>query len=75
MGVRHYIVKPFTAHDLHQRIDDVIAERGAAASGGTLDQTRIDAVMRPSARRSLRRSDLHDRWERAQLLKQGQTML
>ncbi|MFI8631468.1 response regulator [Microbacterium sp. NPDC077663] len=53
MGVRHYIVKPFTAHDLHQRIDDVLAERGAAASGGTLDQTRIDAVMRPSARRSL----------------------
>lgn len=53
MGVRHYIVKPFTAHDLHQRIDDVIAERGAAASGGTLDQSRIDAVMRPSARRSL----------------------
>jgi response regulator of citrate/malate metabolism len=53
MGVRHYIVKPFTAHDLHQRIDDVIAERGAAASVGALDQSRIDAVMRPSARRSL----------------------
>ncbi|MCK6081243.1 response regulator [Microbacterium sp. EYE_5] len=53
MGVRHYLVKPFTAHELHDRIDDVIAERGAAASGGHLDQSRIDAVMRPAARRSL----------------------
>lgn len=53
MGVRHYLVKPFTAHELHDRIDDVIAERGAAASGGHLDQSRIDAVMRLAARRSL----------------------
>lgn len=53
MGVRHYLVKPFTANELHERIDDVIAERGAAASGGTLDQSRIDAAMRPAVRRSL----------------------
>jgi len=54
MGVRHYLVKPFTAHDLHERINDVIAQghfsTGAAAN---LDQSTIDAVMRPPGRRSL----------------------
>ena len=34
MGVRHYIVKPFTAHDLHQRIDDVIAVMSAQDAKG-----------------------------------------
>ncbi|MFF0911219.1 response regulator [Microbacterium enclense] len=53
MGVRHYLVKPFTAQELHNRITDVIAERSTAAPGDRLDQSDIDAVMRPAARRSL----------------------
>lgn len=53
MGVRHYLVKPFTAQELHDRITDVIAERAVPSSGARLDQSDIDAVMRPLARRAL----------------------
>lgn len=54
MGVRHYLVKPFTAHDLHERIDDVIAAgRSSGDASSDLDQSAIDAVMRPSGRRTL----------------------
>ncbi|MFJ4037619.1 response regulator [Microbacterium sp. NPDC090007] len=54
MGVQHYLVKPFTAGDLHARIDDVVAERrSSAAVAGSLDQQGVDAVLRPLSRRPL----------------------
>ncbi len=54
MGVRHYIVKPFTARELHDRIDDVLRERARLPHESTsLDQTEVDAVMRPTDRRPL----------------------
>ena len=52
MGARHYLVKPFSALELHERIDDVLRDRARIAhSEGGLDQTAVDAVMRPSDRR------------------------
>ncbi len=54
MGVRHYLVKPFTAHELHERIDDVIADQKRQAGAETnLDQVAVDAAFRPTARRPL----------------------
>lgn len=54
LGVRHYLVKPFTAFELHQRIDDVLRERAALdASPTALGQDDVDAVLRPAERRSL----------------------
>lgn len=54
MGVRHYLVKPFTAHDLDQRLDDVIRDRLAVlASPPALGQDQVDAMMRPAERLSL----------------------
>lgn len=54
MGSRHYLVKPFSAHDLHQRIDDVLRERATLPDGSIeLDQRGIDAVMSPTDRRPL----------------------
>ncbi|GAB3602823.1 response regulator [Microbacterium aureliae] len=54
MGARHYLVKPFTAHELHQRIEDVLRERDASSGGGDrLDQRDIDAVMYPAGRTPL----------------------
>ncbi|MCJ1709494.1 response regulator [Microbacterium sp. VKM Ac-2923] len=54
MGVQHYLVKPFTAGELHTRIDDVLAERRASAAvAGSLDQQGVDAVLRPVTKRPL----------------------
>jgi len=54
LGVRHYLVKPFTVVDLHQRIDDIVQERAAgAAAPQRLAQGDVDAVMRPSTRAAL----------------------
>ncbi len=54
MGVQHYLVKPFTASELHARIDDVLAERrSSAAMEGSLNQRGVDAVLRPVTRRPL----------------------
>ena len=54
LGARHYLVKPFSADDLHARIEDVLTERAVATAGaGSLDQSAVDAVMRPAGRRSL----------------------
>lgn len=54
MGARHYLVKPFTAHELHQRIDDVLRERASLPDpSASLDQRDIDAVMSPVDRHLL----------------------
>ena len=56
LGARHYLVKPSSADDLHARIEDVLAERAGAVAvlgPGSLDQSAVDAVMRPAGRRSL----------------------
>ncbi len=54
MGVRHYLVKPFTAHELHERIDDVIRDRAPRVGADThLDQTAVDAVFRRNGPRAL----------------------
>ncbi len=54
MGVRHYLVKPFTAHELHERISDVIADQKRQAAAAThLDQVAVDADFRPTGRRPL----------------------
>lgn len=55
-GVRHYLVKPFSAADLHARLRDIGAELGGVrlqADGTTptetpLEQHQIDALMAPS---------------------------
>jgi response regulator of citrate/malate metabolism len=54
LGVRHYLVKPFTVIDLHQRIDDVLQERSpGTVTPGRLEQGDVDAVMRPASRSTL----------------------
>lgn len=54
MGARHYLVKPFTASELHQRIDDVLRERSSHPDpSAPLDQRDIDAVMSPVDRHPL----------------------
>jgi response regulator of citrate/malate metabolism len=54
MGARHYLVKPFTASELHQRIDDVLRERASHPDpSAALDQRDIDAVMSPVDRHPL----------------------
>jgi response regulator of citrate/malate metabolism len=54
MGARHYLVKPFTAHELHQRIDDILRDRETMPDpSAALDQRSVDALMRPVDRRSL----------------------
>jgi response regulator of citrate/malate metabolism len=50
LGARHYLVKPFSASELHARIDEVIAERGSIHAGSSLDQHAVDAAMRPRPR-------------------------
>lgn len=45
LGVRHYIVKPFSAADLHARIDDVVRERATDPDPRALDQGAVDAAM------------------------------
>ena len=47
-GVRHYLVKPFTASDLRERLDAVADEKSGAAAGvpdAELDQDRIDDLL------------------------------
>ena len=52
MGARHYLVKPFTALELHERINDVLRDRSSLVEAArTLDQRGVDAVMRPADRR------------------------
>ncbi len=54
IGARHYLVKPFAAHELHQRIDDVIRDRANLPPASVaLAQEQVDALMRPAVRRRL----------------------
>lgn len=53
LGARHYLVKPFSADELHARIDEVIAGRTTGDRGASLDQQAVDAAMRPAQRRPL----------------------
>lgn len=54
MGVRHYLVKPFSAHELHDRIDDVISgELLPSGVSGSLDQSAVDATFRPATAKPL----------------------
>lgn len=48
-GVRHYLVKPFSARDLHDRIADVLRE-SAGQPAASLEQGEIDALIRSGAR-------------------------
>ena len=53
-GVRHYLVKPFTAAQLRSRLDEVVADRSLLAGappGAGLRQSDIDALMTGSIRR------------------------
>jgi len=53
-GVRHYLVKPFSAGDLYARIDDVVREVTAAkAAGPALDQDDIDSLIGGAASASV----------------------
>ncbi|MBG6182987.1 two-component system CitB family response regulator [Arthrobacter sp. CAN_A214] len=52
-GVLHYLVKPFNSSVLNQRLDQYVAYRhsleGHGSGGaGTLDQSRIDEILRPT---------------------------
>lgn len=52
-GIRHYLVKPFTALDLRARLDDVARDRLALVASGNreeLAQRDIDALMRTGVR-------------------------
>ena len=60
-GVRHYLVKPFTAAELHARLAELAVEladrapaRAAvgARAGGALDQSEVDAIMAVAAARA-----------------------
>lgn len=54
MGARHYLVKPFTALELHERIDDVLRDRASLADASKpLDQRGVDNMMHPPDRRPL----------------------
>ena len=48
-GVRHYLVKPFSAQQLHDRIADIAREL-TDETAGALDQRDIDALIRSGAR-------------------------
>ncbi|WP_460005614.1 response regulator [Microbacterium xylanilyticum] len=63
LGVRHYLVKPFTRADLHRRLDEVQRALSATAGGADLDQRAVDlmlggAVGAPAAPKSLSASSL-----------------
>lgn len=47
-GVRHYLVKPFSARQLHDRIADIAREL-AEQQGDVLDQHDIDVLIRSGA--------------------------
>lgn len=54
-GVRHYLVKPFTAMALRERLDEVVQQHTAmrgSLSGGPLDQLTVDRILtsRPAQR-------------------------
>ena len=48
-GVLHYLVKPFTAAELHARLDDYLHHRAAvertAATSTSLDQAEVDRLL------------------------------
>lgn len=47
-GVRHYLVKPFTAAELRGRLDDILRDRrllARSSDASRLDQRAIDALM------------------------------
>lgn len=47
-GVRHYLVKPFTATALRERLDEVVQEHAAmrgSPSAGPLDQQAVDPII------------------------------
>ena len=53
-GVRHYLVKPFTAVELRARLDDIVRDRHVLAgsdAGRRLDQEAIDSLMTGTAPR------------------------
>lgn len=58
-GVLHYLVKPFTAAELHARLDDYLHHRAAvertAARQTSLDQVEVDRLL--DARRRPRAAD------------------
>ncbi|MBS1675274.1 MAG: response regulator [Actinobacteria bacterium] len=45
LGVRHYLVKPFTKVDLHRRLDEVQRALGAATGDAELDQRAVDLML------------------------------
>lgn len=46
LGVRHYLVKPFSMKALHQRMDEVaVSLNGPVALGAALDQGDVDRLM------------------------------
>ncbi|WP_438354594.1 response regulator [Microbacterium sp. CJ88] len=49
-GVRHYLVKPFSAKDLHDRVAEIARELAEASDAGALDQGRIDDLIRCGAK-------------------------
>jgi len=54
-GVRHYLVKPFTAAQLRSRLDEVLADRNLLAGSApdkVLAQSDIDTLMTGSLRRT-----------------------
>lgn len=55
-GVRHYLVKPFTAAALAERLDDVARHLAALLStrrGEPLDQSTVDRILAGTAERTL----------------------
>jgi len=55
-GVRHYLVKPFTAGDLRSRLDDIVRDRmllSRTTPNAGLDQNDIDSLMTGAIRRPL----------------------
>ncbi|MDH6237841.1 response regulator [Cryobacterium sp. CG_9.6] len=54
-GVRHYLVKPFSAADLRVRLDEIVTDRSllaVTAPGAGLEQSSIDSIMTGSIRRT-----------------------
>lgn len=46
LGVRHYLVKPFSAAELRARLDDIVRDRRLISpGGGSLGQSDIDSIM------------------------------
>lgn len=45
LGIRHYLVKPFTMKTLHERMDEVAATLRHSANAQELDQGSVDKLM------------------------------